>query len=95
MDIELKFYTEILEEYNNSCSSEDGLFLWFCFSIIKLMNLTKNKKHSEIIRNGLILILDHYQGYQEHLVDISFWETESLIPQDNNIFMEALKQEFC
>ena len=95
MDLEIEFYTEILDEYATSCSgTEDEIFLWFCYSIIKLMKLTKDKRDSELVRNGLILILEHYQCVEEHLFDMQYSESNDLIIDDKDFYLTALKQEF-
>ena len=95
MDLEIEFYTEIIDEYTDCCSSEEDTFLWFCFAIIKLMRLTKNNKDSDLVRNGLILILEHYQCVEEHLLDMQYLDENEVVNSNKDFLLTALKEEFA
>ena len=95
MDLDIEFYTEILEDYSDNCNNETDVLLWMCYSIIKLLKITKDNRKTDLVRNGLILILEHYQCFEEHLLDMSYLDSNDLLNNDKDFFLSALKEEFA
>jgi hypothetical protein len=95
MDEEIDFYTEILEDYTLDCNSEADALLWMCYSIIRLLKITKTSKESDFLRNGLILILEHFLCFKQHYFEHESQNVVDLINNEKDVLLSALRQEFC
>ncbi len=61
-DNKIRIYEEIIDDFSDTIKQKADPIMWMGQSILKLTK--REKKPSEFLRNGLILILKHYHNYK-------------------------------
>jgi len=94
-DLEMKYYTKILDFYQNQNFDKDTVEIWKSKSYIELMQVLKRTNNKNLVKNAIILILSLFEELPLDIYDSSGLSVRELKQEDKNSYISHLRTEFA
>ncbi|MHA1192006.1 MAG: hypothetical protein ACTSP9_06875 [Promethearchaeota archaeon] len=93
-DLEMKYYTKILDFYQSQKFNRETVEIWKSKSYIELMQVLKRTNNKNLVKNAIILILSLFEETPIDIYDSSGLSVRELKQEDKNSYISHLRTEF-
>ncbi|MHA1669038.1 MAG: hypothetical protein ACTSV5_00515 [Promethearchaeota archaeon] len=94
-DFEMKYYTKILDFYQNQKFDKESVEIWKNKSYIELMQILKRTNNKNLVKNAIILILSLFEETPLDIYDSSGLSVRELKLEDKKSYISQLRTEFA
>ena len=94
-DLEMKYYSKILDFYQNHQFDKETVEIWKSKSYIELMQVLKRTNNKNLVKNAIILILSLFEELPLDIYDSSGLSVRELKQEDKNSYLSHLRTEFA
>ncbi len=93
-DLEMEYYTKILDFYQNQKFDKETIEIWKSKSYIELMQVLKRTHNKNLVKNAIILILSLFEELPLDIYESSGQSVRELTQEDKNSYISHLRSEF-
>ena len=93
-DLEMKYYSKILDFYQNQNDDKEAIEIWKSKSYIELMQVLKRTNNKNLVKNAIILILSLFEEKSVDIYDSSGLSVSELKQEDKKSYISHLRTEF-
>lgn len=93
-DLEIKYYSKILDFYQNQTNDKETIEIWKNKSYIELMQVLKRTNNKNLVKNAIILILSLFEEKPVDIYDSSGLSVRELKQEDKKSYISHLRTEF-
>ena len=93
-DLEMYYYSKILDFYQNQHLDRDSIEIWKSKSYIELMQVLKRTNNKNLVKNAIILILSLFEETPIDIYDCSGLNIQELKKDEKESYICNLRTEF-
>ena len=93
-DYELEFYEKVMASYAKNCQDKGNLEICRCHLLIELMEILKETKNKEFVKNTLLVINSLYGNCPPDLYDSVGTDIDNLTSEEKETLIPHFKIEF-
>jgi hypothetical protein len=93
-ELELKYYTKIINFFKSQPSSKESIEIWKSKSFIELMKVLERTKNKQLVKNAIILIISLFEQLPSDLYNNRGKNANLINKKDKKSYLSLLKSEF-
>ncbi|MFW9946659.1 MAG: hypothetical protein ACFFDX_07500 [Candidatus Odinarchaeota archaeon] len=93
-ELELEYYTKIINFFKSQPSNKDSIEIWKNKSFIELMKVLERTKNKKLVQNAIILIISLFEQLPPDLYNNRGINANFISKKDKKSYLSVLKSEF-
>lgn len=93
-DLEIEYYTKILNFFKNQPSTEEAVEIWKNKSLIELMKVLERTENKELAKNAIIILISLFERMPPDLYNNRGKNANLIDKKDKELYLKLMKSEF-